>query len=176
LCRGAGLDTHALPEEGQERMLRLAGMLLREALVGIRELARSQQAQRAELGLREPGEEPERAAMRNLPVEELLARMLTSTPDAPVDPVQWLRELIAQAVRHDAGLLRALRPALEDFTQRLDPSHHGVTGQAVERFRNITEHRSDQLPRLFAEALARGLEEELNGPPPAAGQRRARSD
>jgi len=175
-CRGAGLEARALPEDGQEGVLRLAGMLLREALVGIRELARSQQSQRAELGLREPAEEPERAALRNLPVDELLTRMLGSKPGAAVDPVQWLRELIAQLVRHDAGLLNALRPALEEFTQRLDPSHHGVSGEPLERFRSITEHRSDQLPRLFAEALARGLEEEINGPLPAAGQRRAWQD
>ena len=175
-CRGAGIDAKLLPEDGQDGLWRLAGMLLREALVGIRELARSQQAQRGELGLREPSEEPERAAMRNLPVDELLTRMLSSKPGAAVDPVQWLRELIAQLVRHDSGLLNALGPALEEFTQRLDPSHHGVTGEPLERFRSITEHRSDQLPRLFAEALARGLEEEINGPLPAAGQRRAWQD
>lgn len=175
-CRGAGLDARSLPEEDQEAAMRLAGMLLREALMGIRELARSQQSQRAELGLRDLAEEPERAALRNLAVDELLARMLSSKPGAAVDPVQWLRELVAQLVRHDSGLLHAVGPALEEFTQRLDPSHHGVTGEALERFRSITEHRSDQLPRLFAEALARGLEQQTNGPPPATGQRRARQD
>jgi len=175
-CRGAGLEARLLPEDGQEAVLRLAGMLLREALVGIRELARSQQSQRTELGMRELAEEPERAVLRNLPIDELLVRMLSSKPGAPVDPVQWLRELVAQLVRHDSGVLHALGPALEEFTQRLDPSHFGVSGQAVERFRNITEHRAEQLPRLFAEALARGLEEELGGPPQPAGQRRARND
>lgn len=176
-CRGAGLDARSLPEDGQDGVLRLAGMLLREALVGIRELARSQQSQRAALGLREVAEEPERAALRNLPVDELLARMLASKPGAAVDPVQWLRELVAQLVRHDSGLLHAVGPALEEFTQRLDPSHHGVSGEVLERFRNITEHRSEQLPALFAEALARGLEERTSGPPPPlAGQRRVRPD
>lgn len=176
LMRGAGLASNALAEDDRERVLRQAGILLREVLVGIRELARTQQAQRASLGLREPDEEPERAALHRLSVEELLAHMLSAGPGSAVDPVQWLRELLAQLARHDAGTFKALGPALEDFTRRLDPSQHGLGGPALERFRNMTEHRSGRLPSLFAEALARELEQELDPAATLPGILRARAD
>ena len=40
-CRGAGIDAEKLPADAQTRLLHLAGQLLREALVGLKDLERS---------------------------------------------------------------------------------------------------------------------------------------
>ena len=121
-CRGAGVDIQQLPTEGQERLLQLAGLLLRESLVGIKALARTQREIRQDSGLNAIAEDPERVALQNLPVEELLVRLLLGHEQRQLDAVQWMRELYGFACRHDAALMRALRPALIEFTQRLDPA------------------------------------------------------
>jgi type VI secretion system FHA domain protein len=163
-CRGAGLTSRPLNAEGQDRLLRLAGLLLREALVGIKELARTQREIRQSAGLRASGDDPERAALQNLPVEELLVRLLFDHEQQQLDAVQWMRELFALAIRHDAALMRALRPALTEFTQRLDPALLTPGGAGAERFRSITEAQGDRLPHLFGEALARSFNAEILGP------------
>ena len=162
-CRGAGMDGRQLPAEGQERLLRLAGLLLREALVGIKELARTQREIRQGSGLCAVADDPERVALQNLPVEELLERLLLGHDQRQLDAVQWLRELFGLASRHDAALMRALRPALIEFTKRLDPTPHNPGSSAAERFRNITDMPDGRLPHLFAEALARSFNAEIGG-------------
>ena len=164
-CRGAGMDSHKLPADAQERLLRLAGLLLREALVGIKELARMQREIRKESGLRADADEPERVALQNLAVEELLARLLLGHDQRQLDAVQWLRELFGLASRHDAALMRALRPALIEFTKRLDPAPQNPRSAAAARFRSITDMPDGRLPHLFIESLARSFNAEIGGGP-----------
>jgi predicted component of type VI protein secretion system len=163
--RGAGMNPRQLPADGHDRLLRLAGLLLREALVGIKNLARTQREIRQVSGLCATADDPERVALQNLPVEELLARLLMGHENQQLDAVQWLRELFSLATRHDAALMRALRPALDEFTKRLDPAVLTPGPASAERFRSITEGPKGQLPHLFAEALARSFNEEIvHGP------------
>ena len=164
-CRGAGVDNQQLPVDGQERLLQLAGLLLRESLVGIKELARTQREIRQDSGLSAIAEDPERVALQNLPVEELLVRLLLGHEQRQLDAVQWMRELFGFASRHDAALMRALRPALIEFTQRLDPALLSPGSPAAERFRSITGMPDGRLPHLFAEALARSFNAEIGGGP-----------
>ena len=164
-CRGAGMDARQLPAEAQDRLLRLAGLLLREALVGIKELARTQREIRQDAGLSAAVDDPERVALQNLPVEELLAKLLLGHDQRQLDAVQWLRELFGFASRHDAALMRALRPALIEFTQRLDPSPQNPGSPAAERFRSITDTPDGRLPHLFAESLARSFNAEIGSGP-----------
>jgi len=159
------MDGRQLPADAQDRLLRLAGLLLREALVGIKELARTQREISQDAGLSAAAEDPERMALQNLPVEELLARLLLGHDQRQLDAVQWLRELFGFANRHDAALMRALRPALIEFTRRLDPALQNPGSPAAERFRSITEMPDGRLPHLFAESLARSFNAEIgNGP------------
>ncbi len=163
--RGAGLNSQELPAEGQERLLQLAGLLLRESLVGIKALARTQRELRQDSGLSAIAEDPERLALQNLPVEELLVRLLLGHDQRQLDAVQWMRELYGFACRHDAALMRALRPALIEFTQRLDPAVLSPGSPGAERFRSITGMPDGRLPHLFAESLARSFSAEIGGGP-----------
>ncbi|MGB8693559.1 MAG: type VI secretion system-associated FHA domain protein TagH [Steroidobacteraceae bacterium] len=159
--QGAGMNPRQLPLDGHDRLLRLAGLLLREALVGIKNLARTQRDIRQNSGLCSTADDPERIALQNLPVEDLVARLLLGHENQQLDAVQWLRELFGLATRHDAALMRALRPALEEFTKRLDPAVLTPGPASAERFRSITESPKGQLPHLFAEALARSFNDEI---------------
>jgi predicted component of type VI protein secretion system len=160
-CRGAGLASRPLPADAQDRLLRLAGILLREALVGIKELARTQREIRQGAGLSATADDPERVALQNLPIDDLLRRLLFNHEQQQLDAVQWMRELFALASRHDAALMRALRPALTEFTQRLDPALLSPGNAGAERFRSITEMPDGRLPHLFGEALARSFNAEI---------------
>ena len=160
------MDGRQLSGQDAERLLQLAGLLLREALVGLKELARTQREIRQGAGLCATADDPERVALQNLPVEELLVKLLRGHEQRQLDAVQWLRELFGLASRHDAALMRALRPALAEFTQRLDPALLSPAGgAAAERFRSITEMPEGRLPHLFAEALARGFNAEISSGP-----------
>lgn len=162
-CRGAGMDPRKLPADAQERLLRLAGLLLREALVGIKDLARMQREIRKDSGLRADADEPERVALQNLAVEELMARLLLGHDQRQLDAVQWLRELFGLASRHDAALMRALRPALVEFTKHLDPAPQNPKSAAGARFRSITDMPDGKLPHLFLESLAHSFNAEIGG-------------
>jgi type VI secretion system FHA domain protein len=159
--RGAGMNPRQLPAESTDRLLRLAGLLLREALVGIKNLARTQREIRQSSGLCATADDPERVALQNLPVEDLLAKLLLGHENQQLDAVQWMRELFGLATRHDAALMRALRPALDEFTRRLDPAELAPGPVSVERFRSMTESPKGQLPHLFSEALARHFNDEI---------------
>jgi len=159
--RGAGMNPRQLPAESTDRLLRLAGLLLREALVGIKNLARTQREIRQSSGLCATADDPERVALQNLPVEDLLAKLLLGHENQQLDAVQWMRELFGLATRHDAALMRALRPALDEFTRRLDPATLTPGPASAERFRSMTESPKGQLPHLFSEALARHFNDEI---------------
>ena len=157
--RGAGIDAAQLPMATQPQLLHVAGLLLREALVGLKDLAGTQRKQRQSHGLSTAAEEAEYSTLQNLSVEELLERLLLGHERHELDAVQWLRELLSRARRQDEALLHALGPALTEFSQHLDPGP-----QHAERFRSITEMNGGRLPHLFAEALARAFREQFVRP------------
>jgi predicted component of type VI protein secretion system len=157
--RGAGIDAAQLPVATQPQLMHVAGLLLREALVGLKDLAATQRKQRQSHGLSTAAEEAEYSTLQNLSVEELLERLLIGHERHELDAVQWVRELLTRARRQDEALLHALRPALTEFSQHLDPGP-----QHAERFRSITDMNGGRLPHLFAEALARAFREQFVRP------------
>jgi predicted component of type VI protein secretion system len=162
--RGAGIGVDRIPTELQLRVLHLAGLLMREALVGLKDLARLQRELRAGSGIDGDQEDAERLALQQLPVEDLMVRLFLGHERHDLDAVQWLRELLSQTRRHDAALMRSISLALTDYTRHLDPAVLGSGAAQKERFRSITEAADGRLPHLFAEALARAFAAEFGRP------------
>ena len=171
--RGAGVDPKRVPFELQAQMLKLAGLLLREALTGMKGLALAQRELREQAHLSVGREDTQHIGLTGLPVEELLLRLLLGHQRRELDAVQWMRELSANARAYDLALMRALPAALADFIARLDPrvlSHqptasdaqleHPSTGVTA-RFRSITDSGAGSMPQLFSEALARAFAAEF---------------
>ena len=164
-CRGAGIDPGRWPADTQARVLQLAGLLLREAVVGIKALALAQRELRVQANV-EFGRDSAHEGLTALPVEELLRRMLDQER-RELDAVQWLRDMLGSARRHDAATMRALNGALLEFTARLDPRaltqehpdelplSEPVPSGLTARFRSITETSGGKPPHLFSEAFAR---------------------
>ncbi len=175
-CRGAGVKLSRLPPEAESRLLQMAGVLLRESLMGLKGLALAQRELREQTGLANVREDAQQLALASLPVDELLLRLLLGHERHELDAVQWLRDIAGAGRAHDQALVSALPAALSEFIARLEPralSHQGgrderatsaaraettseSTGMTA-RFRSITESAPGALPHLFAEAFARAF-------------------
>jgi predicted component of type VI protein secretion system len=167
-CRGAGIAPEQLPAGAQSRILFLGGLLLREALVGLKDLALAQQDIRHGLQIAAAEEDgTERVPLRNVSVEDLLLKLIVGHEQREIDAVQWLRDTIASARRHDAATAAALGTALAEFIPHLRPD--AGSGPAVNaRFRSITESPRGGLPHLYQEAFVRAF---LAAFEPAGGSR-----
>lgn len=169
-CRGAGIEAGALAPDSHARLMHLAGLLLREALVGLKGLALAQRDLRDRQQIEVGREDPQRIGLTGLPVEDLFLRLLQGHEAHQLDAVQWVRETLASTRRHDQAVARALRAALAEFLPRLDPRTL-LPGSAelagvAERFRSITEMPPGELPLLFREAFARHFAAEFKASGP----------
>jgi predicted component of type VI protein secretion system len=154
-CRGAGIDYASLGANVNSGMLYVAGLLLRESLVGAREMIESQRTIRAGAQLPAPVPTQRDVNLQRSSVEDLLRQVLTCDRAEALENVHWLRDQFAQARRHDHAMINALRAALSEYLRRLDPQSLGEGAAAQSRFRNLTEADSGAMPVLFVEALVR---------------------
>ncbi|HEY3731963.1 MAG TPA: type VI secretion system-associated FHA domain protein TagH [Steroidobacteraceae bacterium] len=169
-CRGAGIDVKQLPVDAAGRLLQLAGVLLREALLGIKGMALAQREIRDQTHVEVGKEDPQHIGLTGLPVDDLLLRLMVGHDRRDLDAVQWVRDMLGSTRRHDLAMVRALHTALGEFLARLDPralaqvdaraggaAANGEAAGLAARFRSITEMPAGKLPHLFAEAFARAF-------------------
>jgi type VI secretion system protein len=185
-CRGGGIDNERLPADAQTRLLHLAGQLLREALVGFKDLerARNEIRNRFRIEIQTDADDP-RPSLAGTAVEELLLNLLNQHETRQTDAVQWLRETVDSAKAHEAASALALRAAFVEFVDRLDPaelearferaSKRGKTrasGRAgywdlyAEFYRGLIEMPADHLPHTYVEAFAKAYKDALKKPAP----------
>jgi type VI secretion system protein len=161
-CRGAGLDPSSIPLEAQAPTLYLAGRLLRESLLGLKELLRAQQTFRDRLRLE--GEAIEGPSPLDASSEEYLLELLLGHEQRRLDAVLQLREQYTQAAGEAAAIDPALRSALGQFLVHLAPmrveSGQDAAAAAAswvrykEIYANLLQSTGEELPHLFLEALA----------------------
>jgi type VI secretion system FHA domain protein len=185
-CRGAGIDPEKLPADAQTRMLHLSGQLLREALVGLKDLERSRSELRDRFRIELPPPEPDdpRPSLVRLTVDELLLDILVQHESRSIDAVQWLREAVGEAKSHEQAAAQAMRAAFVEFLDRLDPAElearferaarRGKTKTADKAqywelfttfYRNLIEMPADHLPHTFVEAFAAAYREAVKKKP-----------
>jgi type VI secretion system protein len=174
-CRGAGIEPDKLPAEAQTRFLHLTGQLLREALVGLKDLERSRSEIRDRFRVELPPPEPDdpRPSLGRSTVDELLIDILVQHESRSIDAVQWLREAVGEAKAHDQATAQAMRSAFVEFLDRLDPAELEARFERAARrgkarsadkaqywelfttfYRNLIEMPADHLPHTFVEAFA----------------------
>jgi type VI secretion system protein len=157
--RGAGVDPDRLSVQNEVETLQVAGRLLREALLGLKEILRAQQAflnaNRIE------AEAPEGRSPLETNADDYLLELLAGHEKRRLDAVLRLRDQFAHAGKHGSALSPALRDALTQFLSHLAPERIGVgSGDAAswlrykEIYGSLLQARSGRLPHLFLEALA----------------------
>src|SRR5262245_27938418 len=172
-CRGAGIGPETLPVDAHARMLHLAGQLLRESLLGLKESNRSQQDQRNQLRVTyqtEPGDFV--PSLDRHSIEELIQELLKAHDSRRFDAVQFLRESFANARRHDVAMIEAMRAAFVDFVGRLDPRDLATRFERSARrktmgnwelygefYRSLCETPPGTLPHIFVETFAQSYDQ-----------------
>ena len=167
-CRGAGIGAESLPVDAHSRMLHLAGQLLRESLLGLKESNRTQLDQRNSLRVtyhKEPGDLL--PSLERHSVEELIQELLKAHDSRRFDAVHWLRESFAGGRRHDEAMIAAMRAAFVDFVGRLDPRDLATRFERSARrktmgnwelygdfYRSLCEMQPEALPHIFVETFA----------------------
>jgi type VI secretion system protein len=182
-CRGAGIDAERLPADAQTRLLHLAGQLFREALVGLKDLERSQQEVRNRMRIDLPVKEDSSPSLVRSTIEDVLVDIFSQHESRRLDAVQWLREAIDANKRHGTASSSAMRAAFVDFISRLDPKELETRFQSAARravlpggaqarywelfsefYRNLCEMPQDHLPHTFVEAFANAYKQMLTDP------------
>jgi type VI secretion system protein len=123
-CRGAGIDASALSPDAQSMLPLIAGQLLREAVVGLNDIAQARAA---------GGIGPKNAASAapgssnplrsSTSVEQALQRLFESHGRLYGGPVESLRDVLQEAKDHEAATLAAMREALRSFLDQLAPAN-----------------------------------------------------
>lgn len=187
-CRGAGIAPENLPADAQTRLLHLAGRLVREVFVGLKDLERTRAESRNRYRIETPAPEQDdpRPSLANLMVEDLLVALFLQHEGRRLDSVQWVRETVTDAKLHEQATSQATRAAFVEFLDRLDPAElearferaarRGKTRAADKAqywelfttfYRNLIEMPADHLPHTFVEAFAAAYREALKKPPAA---------
>ena len=172
-CRGAGIDPSALSAEAQSMLPLIAGQLLREAVVGLNDLAQSRATTAsAAAGSQANGSNPLRTSSS---VEQALVRLFESHGRLYGGPVDALRDVLQEAKDHEAAVQAGMQAGLEAVLGQLSPTNVAdqfeqgrartlAPGQDprpkywehyAEFFRVITQRTGAQaLPIPFTEAFA----------------------
>jgi type VI secretion system protein len=185
-CRGAGIDSERLPADAQTRLMHLAGQLLRESLVGFKDLerARGEIRNRFRIEMQVDAEDT-RPSLAGTAIEELLLKLFNQHESRQTDAVQWLRETVDGAKSHEHATALAMRAAFTEFVDRLDPAELEARFERASRrgklrstgragywdlyagfYRSLIEMPANHLPHTFVEAFAKAYKDALKGPAP----------
>jgi type VI secretion system protein len=167
-CRGAGIDGERIPATSDAQSLHVVGRLLREALLGLKEILRAQAAFKDRYQIEQ--DQPEGNSPLEMGIDEYLVELLSGHEQRRLDAVMRLREQFADAAQHAAAVQPAVRSALGLFVGHLDPSR--MDGMAAEaswgRYKELYAHLlragGSEDPHLFAEALAQAYLETRRNP------------
>jgi type VI secretion system protein len=180
-CRGAGIDPAALSAEAQSMLPLIAGQLLREAVVGLNDLAQSRaKSTPAAASAHAAGSNPLRTSSS---VEQALIRLFESHGRLYGGPVDALRDVLQDAKDHEAAVQAAMKAGVDVVLRQLSPGNVAdqfeqgrartlAPGQDprprywehyAEFYRVITQHVGDGLPHPFTEAFTRVYAETREG-------------
>jgi type VI secretion system protein len=180
-CKGAGIAADHFAPDLQARLLHLAGQLLRETLVGLKDLerVRTDTLRPLHIDVASDSDDP-RPSLPRAAVEDLLVQILSQHESRRLDAVQWLREMIDRAKAHDQATVDALQAAFVDFVARLDPtelesrfgrparggSDRGARNWELysEFYRTIAAKGDGELPRVFLDAFSAAYAVHLSRP------------
>ena len=163
-CRGAGVDESRLPMQNEAQSLHLVGRLLREAIIGLKEILRAQQEFRDRYGI--DVERPEGRSPLDQGADEYLLELLTGHDQGRMDAVMQLRGQFNDAGSHAAAVDPAMRSALSQFLAHLSPVRMEGGADSVRRpdetgnwerykdvYSNLLQTTGEEVPHLFIEAI-----------------------
>ena len=181
--KGAGLPPKDVEDQEASVMLHQLGQLMRELVIGLTDSLHFRAEQKNKLRI--PGTIIQ--AKNNNPlkfsagVDEALSALISEPSAEYQNAIDSTREAFQDVKVHQEAMLDAVRIALSDFVERLDPDEleqsfdHGMKrntfiGTANKRrywdlyrdiFQALSRHAPGQFPQIFSEELSRAYEEEV---------------
>jgi type VI secretion system protein len=182
LCRGAGIDSAALPADSQAALLTLAGQMLREVVLGLMESLKTRSELKGRLRLRQtaiqPGESNNPLKF-SASVEEAVLKLLDPHGSRYLGPVEAIRESFTDLRTHQGALAGAMQAAVDELMSRIEPGELqerfdrglkrgpllGATNKMkywdlyVEFYQTLNQRNEEGLPTLVAEEIVRHYSE-----------------
>jgi type VI secretion system FHA domain protein len=167
-CRGAGIDESRLPMQNEAQSLQLVGRMLREAVIGLKEILRAQQAFCDRYGIEV--EQPEGRSPLEQGADEYLLDLLTGHEQGKLDAVMRLRGQFSLASNHSIAVDPAVRSALGQFMAHLSPARMeagnlptklngtGNWDRYKDIYSNLLQATGEDVPHLFIEAISQAYQ------------------
>jgi type VI secretion system FHA domain protein len=192
--RGAGLPPQRLNDKQAEQILQRLGQIMREVVVGVSENLHLRAEQKNVMRVPTTSIQPQ----NNNPlkfsagVEEALTNLLFRESPEYLSAVDAVRETFGDIKQHQQQMLNAVRTAVVDYVNRLDPEEleskvsngrNGLINAAnklkywdlfKDLFQVVSQHQPGQFPQQFVEELARAYELEQSRAVPASAARHAK--
>jgi type VI secretion system FHA domain protein len=191
--RGAGLAAQRIDDKQAGEVLHRLGQIMREFVLGVSENLHLRAEQKSLLRVPTTTIQPQ----NNNPlkfsagVEEALNNLLFRDSGEYLSAVDAVRETFGDIKQHQQHLLAAMRTAVVDYVNRLDPEEleskigrgHALLGAAnklkywdlyKDLFEVVSQHQPGQFPHQFIEELARAYEVEESRSVPAGAPRQAK--
>jgi type VI secretion system FHA domain protein len=173
--RGAGIDAPRLTQQQSDRLMAQMGQVMRELVMGVIDCLHLRALQKAQL---KQSNTVIQARDNNrlkfsANFEEGFSRLFLDESDQYTDPVESVRGAFSDIKDHQRILLRAMRAALEEYLDRLEPEQielrasNGRTNSLInaanklrywdlykEVYSVLANGPADELPQPFLEALA----------------------
>jgi type VI secretion system protein len=123
-CRGAGIDSAAIPTESNTALFTLAGQMLREVVLSLMESLknRADQKDRFRISKTSIQSNNNNPLKFSASVEEALRKLLDSHNTRYLGPVDALRDAFGDLKNHQLAVDAAMQVALDDLLFRLEPS------------------------------------------------------
>lgn len=123
-CRGAGIDPGSLTPEAQAMLPLVAGQVLREAVVGLNDVALARTSGPA--GAKVAGVPPPPGGSSNplrssTSIEQALQRLFESHNRLYAGPVDAMRDVLQETKEHEAALAAGMRAGLAAVLEQLSP-------------------------------------------------------
>ncbi|HUF72044.1 MAG TPA: type VI secretion system-associated FHA domain protein TagH [Gammaproteobacteria bacterium] len=175
LFRGAGIDAPTLTPQQAEKLLTQIGHVMRELVVGVIDCLHLRALQKAQL---KQSNTVIQARDNNrlkfsANFDEGFTRLFLDESDHYADPIESVRDAFSDIKDHQRTLLKAMRSALSEYLDRLEPQQielrasNGRTGSLInaanrlkywdmykEVYAVLANSPADDMPQPFLEALA----------------------
>ncbi len=180
--RGAGLAPRDIDEQQATFMLHRLGRLMRELLTGLTDAPHFRAEQKIKLGIPSAKTRPMSGASQifSAGADEALNTLITESAVDYQSTIDATRQAFQDEKSHQEAILGAVRIALSDFLERLNPDEleksvddgrkryifFGASNkeQCWDRYRNVfqalAQHSPGHFPQRFAAELSRAYEEE----------------
>jgi len=192
--RGAGLAAQRLDDKQAGEVLHRLGQIMREVVLGVSENLHLRAEQKNLMRVPTTTIQPRNnnPLKFSASVEETLTNLLFREAGAEyLPPVDAVREAFGDVKQHQQHLLAAMRTAVVDYVNRLDPEEleskigrgSALLGAAnklkywdlyKDLFQVVAQQQPGQFPHQFIEELARAYELEESRSVPAGSPRQAK--